>query len=70
MLDKLMSSTRIIAEKTDNNKTFNGWGRAADDMVIDYIYVNGFSACLEYQTLTKSYYNREFISDHYPIFAR
>ena len=41
-LDKLMSSTRQIAPKTDNNRTFNGWGGAPDDMVIDYIYVNGF----------------------------
>ena len=69
-LDKLMSSTRKIAPKTDNNRTFNGWGGAPDDMVIDYIYVNGFSSCPEYHTLTKSYSNIEYISDHYPIFAR
>ena len=69
-LDKLMTSTRKIATKTDNNRTFNNWGKAADDMIIDYIYVNGFSSCPEYHTLTKSYYNKKYISDHYPIYAR
>lgn len=69
-LDKKMSSTRSIAEKTDNNKTFNNWGKAADDMIIDYIYVSGFSSCPEYQTVTKSYFNKKYVSDHYPIFAR
>ena len=69
-LDKLMSSTRKIATKTDNNRTFNHWGKAADDMIIDYIYVSGFSSCPEYQTVTRSYFNRKYISDHYPIFAR
>lgn len=69
-LDKKMSSARKIAEKTDNNRTFNSWGKAADDMIIDYIYVSGFSACPEYQTVTRSYYNKKYISDHYPIFAR
>ena len=69
-LDKLMTSTRKIASKTDNNKTFNNWGKAADDMIIDYIYVSGFSSCPEYQTVTKSYFNKKYVSDHYPIFAR
>jgi endonuclease/exonuclease/phosphatase family metal-dependent hydrolase len=38
--------------------------------VIDYIYISGFSACPEYQTVTKKYLDRTFISDHYPITAR
>ena len=69
-LDKIMSSTRKIAKNTDKNRTFNNWGKAADDMIIDYIYVNGFSSCPEYQTVTKSYFNKKYVSDHYPIFAR
>ena len=69
-LDKKMSSARNIAEKTDKNRTFNNWGKAADDMIIDYIYVSGFSSCPEYQTVTKSYFNKKYVSDHYPIFAR
>lgn len=69
-LDKKMSSARNIAEKTDKNRTFNSWGKAANDMIIDYIYVSGFSSCPEYQTVTRSYFNKKYISDHYPIFAR
>lgn len=68
-LDKMMSSTRKIAAKTDNHRTFNGWGKAADDRVIDYIYVSGFSKCTEYQTVTRKYDNKKYISDHYPIIS-
>ena len=69
-LDACMKCTRKIAAKTDSHNTFNGWGKAAKDMVIDYIYISGFSACPEYQTVTKKYSGRTFISDHYPITAR
>jgi endonuclease/exonuclease/phosphatase family metal-dependent hydrolase len=69
-LDKRMESARNIAAKTDNHRTFNGWGKAAADRVIDYIYVKGFSSCPEYQTVTKRYFDRAYVSDHYPIFAR
>lgn len=68
-LDKLMQSSRKIAEKTDNLATFNGWGKAKADQVIDYIYVSGFSKCTEYQTVTKKYADRKYVSDHYPICA-
>ena len=69
-LDARMKSTRKIAAKTDGHHTYNGWGKASKDMVIDYIYISGFSACPEYQTVTKRYSDRTFISDHYPITAR
>ena len=68
-LDKIMQSSRKVARKTDNHHTFNGWGKAKSDQVIDYIYFSGFSDCIEYQTITKSYADRKFISDHFPIFA-
>ena len=68
-LDKIMQSSRKVAKKTDNLNTFNGWGKAKPDQVIDYIYVSGFSDCLEYQTITKPYADRKFISDHFPIFT-
>ena len=67
-IDVAMQSARNIAEKTDSHDTFNGWGKGKG--IIDYIYVSGFSSCLEYQTVTKRYEDRKFISDHYPIFAR
>lgn len=67
-LDKRMDSARKIAPTTDNHDTYNGWGKG--EGVIDYIYVSGFSHCLEYQTVKKRYDNRAYVSDHYPIFAR
>lgn len=67
-LDACMQSARNIAEKTDDHATYNGWGKSST--MIDYIYVSGFSSCPEYQTVTKRYEDRKFISDHYPIFAR
>ena len=67
-LDARMQSARNIAEKTDDHTTYNGWGKSST--MIDYIYVSGFSSCPEYQTVTKRYEDRKFISDHYPIFAR
>lgn len=69
-LDSRMKSVRDIADRSDNHHTFNGWGKAAKDRIIDYIYVLGFSYCPEYQTVTKKYADRTFVSDHYPICAR
>ena len=69
-LDKQMSSAREIAEKTDHLNTFNGWSNKKTDSIIDYIYVSGFSACPEYQTVMEKYADKPFVSDHYPIFAR
>ena len=69
-LDAKMKSTRKVALKTDNHNTFNGWGKAKSDDVIDYIYISGFSSCPEYQTVTKKYAQRTYVSDHYPIVAR
>lgn len=68
-LDKMMTSTRKIARKTDNKGTYNGWGRADKDNIIDYIYVSGFSEVEEYQTVTKKFAEIPFVSDHYPIFS-
>lgn len=69
-LDARMKCTRKVALKTDDHNTFNGWSVKPTDRVIDYIYFSGFSSCPEYQTVTKKYAERPFVSDHYPIFAR
>jgi hypothetical protein len=37
-----MKSARKFASQTDSHATFNGWGKAKSDMVIDYIYISGF----------------------------
>ncbi|MBE6241370.1 MAG: endonuclease/exonuclease/phosphatase family protein [Bacteroidales bacterium] len=68
-LDSKMKSTRKVASKTDNHNTFNEWGKAKKDMIIDYIYISDFT-CLEYSTITKKYAEKTYISDHYPISAR
>lgn len=69
-LEQRMQSARKMAPKTDNNATFNNWGKAKSDMVIDYIYVSGFTACPEYHTITEKYGTWKYISDHYPIYAK
>ncbi len=66
-LDKVMKSARIHALSTDNEPSFNGWGKSAK--VIDYIYYSGFSSCPGFKTVTKPYMDRKFISDHNPITA-
>ena len=69
-LDARMKSARKVALKTDSHNTYNGWGKAKADDVIDYIYISCFSSCPEYRTETKKYSDRTYVSDHYPIIAR
>lgn len=68
-LKKVTRNAREVAFKTDHHGTFNDWGKAADDEIIDYIWFKGFSSCTEYETITKPYMNRAYVSDHYPIKA-
>lgn len=63
-----MTDARNAAVKTDSEVSYNGWGKASG--TIDYIWFSGFSSCTEFQTVTKSYYDRYFISDHFPIKAQ
>ena len=67
-LNKVMRSARETAYKTDHLATFHGWGKE-DTKIIDHIFYQGFSSCVEYETIRKSYEDRKFISDHYPIKA-
>ena len=64
-IDARMSNARKTAEKTDNTGTYNNWGKNSD--IVDHIYYSGFSSCPEYQTVTKRYADRKFVSNHYPI---
>ena len=64
-IEAKMSNARRSAPKTDNTGTFNNWGKNSD--IIDHIYYSGFSSCPEYQTVTKRYADRKFVSDHYPL---
>lgn len=63
-----MSDARETAYQTDHLATFNGWGKE-DTQIIDYIFYKGFSSCIKYETVRKSYDDRRFISDHYPVKA-
>ena len=65
---RLLKGARQTGMKTDDHYTFNGWGKAKES--IDYIWYDGFSSCPEYETVTKPYMDRTYISDHFPIKAR
>ena len=58
-----MKVARDVAPITDNEGTFNAWGRHAD--VIDHFFVRDVTP-LEFHCL-KGDYGAPFISDHYPI---
>ena len=68
-LDKTMKSARDVAARTDRHGSFNGWGKCNPEKIIDYIYFSGFKRCSSFETVTKEYGERRFISDHYPIKA-
>ena len=67
VLDGTMKNTRKIAADTDSVGTFNGWGKSSQ--TIDHIFYSGFSSCTQYETVTKPYAERKFVSDHYPVKA-
>ena len=64
-IEAKMTNARKAAEKTDNTGTYNNWGKTSE--ILDHIYYSGFSACPEYQTVTKKYADRKFVSDHFPL---
>jgi len=57
---------RASAVVSDDHFSYNGWGRAHG--TTDYIWYKGFS-CTRFETVTKPYYDRTFISDHFPVKA-
>lgn len=67
-LNKRMQNAREVSLVTDHHNTFNGWGKN-NKAIIDYIYIKGWSRSISYETVTKPYMERKFISDHYPIKA-
>ena len=69
-MKKIMKNAREEAAKTDHHQTYNGWGRANPNSIIDFIWYKGFGSCIEYETLTTPYGGRAFISDHFPIKAK
>lgn len=61
-----MKNAREEAPKTDELDTYNGFGKGSG--IIDHIWYNGFTA-LSYRTITDTYKNAPYVSDHYPIVA-
>ena len=59
-------NAREAAVVTDDHYSFNGWGKSQS--TIDYVWFKGFS-CTRFETVTKPYYERTFISDHFPVKA-
>lgn len=66
-LKKSMKEARKVAEDTDNRGTFNGYGSAPNNIIIDHILVRNCKA-LKFETLDGNY-GKPFISDHYPVSA-
>ena len=64
-----MQSARDWAFKTDDGVTYNAWGHKEHAVVIDHIFVMGFSSCPLFEVVRKSYDDRKFVSDHYPVKA-
>ena len=65
-LKKVMKQARKDAPVSDNRGTFNGWGNAPNNVVIDHIFYKNATPIL-FQTLDSDKYGRWLISDHYPI---
>lgn len=61
-----MNNSREKAERTDRIKSYNNWGDSGQS-TIDFIWYSGFSRCVSFETITKSYAGKPFISDHFPI---
>ena len=66
-LRSAMSNAREVASRTDDVPSFNGWGKKSG--TIDHIWFSRFSSCVSFETVTKPYFERNFISDHYPVKA-
>lgn len=56
-----------FAEISDDNKSFNAWGRGIISRNIDFIFYQNAQA-VAYKTLVKNY-GVPYISDHYPIIS-
>lgn len=64
LLRSAMSEARTSAAKTEEGRTYNGFGDA--DQVIDHIFYAGRLTADRYHIATEDY-GVKYISDHYPI---
>ena len=62
------ASARDDAPVTDNEKTYNAWGKSSQAKLIDFIFYKGMTP-QTFETVTEGYAGVEYISDHYPIIS-
>lgn len=65
-LKKVLKQARKDSPVTDSKGTFNGWGSAPNNIVIDHIFYKNAKPMV-FKTLNENKYGRALISDHYPI---
>ncbi len=65
-LRELVSDTRVVAQETDDKKSYNGYGQYPS-LVIDYIFEANLKP-VRFTTLDGDY-GVPFVSDHYPVAA-
>lgn len=63
-----MLNSRETACKTDTVKSFNNWGKGGDN--IDFVWYSNWKKCTRFRTITKTYGNAPYVSDHYPVVAK
>lgn len=63
-LREVFDDARIVAPKSDQRTTFNGWGN--DHRILDYIFLRNAEA-VEFRVLRDADYGASYISDHYPV---
>lgn len=66
--ESTMYNARLKASSTDNIGTFNNWGKS--NKIIDHIFMSKTGFKLHtYSTVSRSFANIDYISDHYPIYV-
>ena len=68
-IQETMVCTRDVAPITDKEYTYNAWGNSGKFRIIDHIFITKDIECSEYKTVTQSYDNHIYVSDHYPVYS-
>ena len=68
-IQETMVCTRDVAPITDREYTYNAWGNSDKFRIIDHIFITKDIECSEYKTVTQSYDNHIYVSDHYPVYS-
>ncbi len=65
-LSLTFQNARESSVVTDDHFSYNGWGKIKE--TVDHIWYKGVTST-KFETLTKAYDKRTFISDHFPVKA-